>query len=642
MRARVWVPAAFLALALLLLWPLTLHPNFVAFNPHATYSDLIISHLPNAEYIRASLAQFRQVPWWNTALFAGQPLAADPLAGLWYPPNLLLLVLPLPFAFNLLLALHLAWAGGGLYAFLRAEGLDRGPAFLGGLAFAGTPKLLAHLSAGHVSLVCAVAWTPWLLLAIKRAAVEGGLRRGAWAGACLAAVFLADSRWAFFAAALGGAWWLAFWPPFAPRRPGGRLGWAAVGLAVMFLALSAVLILPLAQFTLQTDRGALTLAEAGTYSLPLPYLLGLLVPDPYGFHEYMTYLGLVPLILAFVGLRRQTWFWALAVGVAAVFSLGTHAFLFPLLFRVLPGLSLLRVPPRAWFIVAVGVCVLAAYGAQRLQKGPLAQRRVLLGLLLGLTLLDLVRVSGSLIEARSRPPMTPAAQWLTAQPGLFRVYSPSYSLPPGDGLQHVDGVDPLHLATYARFFEAASGVPIKCYTVTLPPLGPCEPATTDVDPALFNAGARPDAVRLGLLNVKYVAAEFPLEVPGLALVQTFGQTYVYENALVRPRAWVEAGQGAAPGFQPAEVVDYSPNRLRVRATGPGQLVLSEVMYSGWRAQVDGVVAPLVGADDLLRSVTLGPGAHEIVVEFWPVSLYAGMLISALGLVALAAVWRWAR
>ena len=42
--------------------------------------------------------------------------------------------------------------------------MPAGPAFFGGVVFAGTPKLIAHLGAGHVTLVFAVAWTPWLLL----------------------------------------------------------------------------------------------------------------------------------------------------------------------------------------------------------------------------------------------------------------------------------------------------------------------------------------------------------------------------------------------------------------------------------------------------------------------------------------------
>ena len=52
--------------------------------------------------------------------------------------------------------------------------------------------------------------------------------------------------------------------------------------------------------------------------------------------------------------------------------------------------------------------------------------------------------------------------------------------------------------------------------------------------------------------------------------------------------------------------------------------------------------PVVRVAGLLRGVWLGPGAHEVVVEFWPAWLFAGMAISALGLLALAAVWRWAK
>src|SRR5207247_927128 len=148
-----------------------------------------------AEYLRASLWRYHQWPLWNAQMFAGQPFAADPLAGLWYPPNLLLLVLPLPFAFNALFILHLAWAGYGLFRLLRAEGLSQGAAFLGGLAFMGTPKLMAHLGAGHVSLIFALAWTPWFLLAVRRAAAVGGLRPGALAGVIFALTFLADVRW---------------------------------------------------------------------------------------------------------------------------------------------------------------------------------------------------------------------------------------------------------------------------------------------------------------------------------------------------------------------------------------------------------------------------------------------------------------
>lgn len=664
------LPASFFLLALLYLWPLTLHPGFVPFAPRAPYSDLLITHLPNAAYIRDSLARYAQWPLWNAQILAGQPFAADPLAGMWYPPNLLLLPrsVPLPIAFNLLFVLHFAWAGYGLFRFLRGEGLDPGPALLGSLAFMGTPKLVAHLGAGHVSLVFAVAWTPWLLLAVKRvadplqgAATQGGLKRGALAGACLALLFLADVRWAFYAAVLGAAFWLRCLPDrrasanHAARKspsvyPLGRRPSVAAALAFagLFFSLSAILAFPLAGFVLQSGRSALTLKEAAAFSLPPRELVGLVIPHLGGNHEWMTYVGVIPLLLALAGALRRLYFWSAAVLVAAAFSLGANFILFPVLFYGVPGLGFLRVPPRAWFIVALGLAVLAAHGAQLLIDDflpRLAQRYFRPSLSPGhpvtwspfhpssfillasvLTLADLLRVDATLLEARPRPDLVPAARWIAAQPGLFRVYSPSYSLPLGDGLQHVDGVNPLQLASSVKLIEAASGIKAHGYSVTVP-------AFESGDVATANAQAVPDARRLGLLNVKYVAAEFPLGAPGLALAQTFGQTWVYENLEFKPRARVMGGGEA-------EVRQWSPNRIVVEADGPGLLVVGEVMVSGWEARVDGARTPIETVDDLFRSVPLPVGHHQVVFEFRPRAVFYGAWLTAAGLAALVLIWRW--
>jgi hypothetical protein len=658
-KAAFLLPSSFLLLAFLYLWPLTLQPRAVPFAPRAQYSDLLITHLPNAAYIRDSLTRYGQWPLWNAQIFAGQPFAADPLAGMWYLPNWLPLIpwIPLPVMFNLLFVLHLAWAGYGLFLFLRAERLGLGPAFLGSAAFMGTPKLIAHLGAGHVSLVFAVAWTPWLLLAVRNAVVCGGLKRGALAGLCLALLFLADVRWAFYAAALAAAFWatrLRRSNPSADGRSGLLAGLAFAGI---FFSVSAILSFPLSEFVRHSNRSALTLAEASAFSLPPRYLLGLLIPDLGGFHEWMTYVGVIPLMLAVLGALRRSFFWTVTVGVAAAFALGSNFILFPLLFRVLPGLGLLRVPPRAWFIVALGICILAAHGAQRLMteimpflarrylshshtprrspkpsRGDIPPYRFLLPVLFLLTLADLLRVNSTLLEARPLPGRTSGlsqtAAWIAAQPGLFRVYSPSYSLPLGDGLQHVDGVNPLQLASAVSFIETASGVKAHGYSVTVP-------AFESADLATANAEAALDAQQLGLLNVKYVAAEFPLTVTELALVQTFGRTRVYENTAARARAWMANGNRA-------EVREWSPNRILVHADGPGLLVLSEVAYPGWKARVNGTLTPIETVEGILRGVQVAEGPHQVVFEFRPCSLYFGAALSALGLAALFAIWRWAR
>jgi hypothetical protein len=349
----------------------------------------------------------------------------------------------------------------------------------------------------------------------------------------------------------------------------------------------------------------------------------------------------VPLLLAVAGIGRRTWFWAAAALIAIAYSLGSNFVLFPVLFRLAPGAGLLRVPPRAWFIVALSAAILAGHGLERVVENwlpLLAQRyaarrwrlpsgRAVAVAALGLTVLDLMRVDTTLIEMRPIPAMTPAAAWLAAQPGLWRVYSPSYSLPPGDGLQHLDGVDPLQLAGPLHTIERATGVAANGYSVTVPAF--CD----GCDLAMANANAALDAKLLAMLDVKYVAAEFPITSPGFQRVQTFGRTEVYLNQLWAGRAWVE-GSGAA------SVVSWSPNRVEVLASGPGRLVISEMAYPGWRVKADGAQAKVDTAQGIFRAVELTAGEHSVVFEFWPATVLLGGALTLLGVAALGILlWR---
>ena len=185
----------FLVAATLWLSPLVSQPDGVPFQPGAQHSDLLVSHLPNLLLLKRSLQDWGQVPLWNPMILSGAPFAADPLSGLFYPPNWLLLILPLGLGFNLLLWLHLAFAGYGTYRLLRNEDVGTPAAILAGLAFGGLPKLVGHVGLGHVSLVMAVCWTPWILLAVRnafRVEAQGRLRQAALAGAALGVVFLVD------------------------------------------------------------------------------------------------------------------------------------------------------------------------------------------------------------------------------------------------------------------------------------------------------------------------------------------------------------------------------------------------------------------------------------------------------------------
>jgi hypothetical protein len=87
------------------------------------------------------------------------------------------------------------------------------------------------------------------------------------------------------------------------------------------------------------------------------------------------------------------------------------------------------------------------------------------------------------------------------------------------------------------------------------------------------------------------------------------------------------------GSGQAHVVRYGANQLEVavEATG-GYLLLSEIYFPGWRAEVDGAPRPLLRANYGLRAVPLQPGDRVVRLVYAPDSLRWG---AAITLVALA-------
>jgi hypothetical protein len=463
--------------------------------------------------------------------------------------------------------------------------------------------------------------------------------------------------------------------------------------------LAAGLALPLLEFIGLSTRDSLSASETLVFSLPATRLLGLLFPDFGGFVEWSLYAGGPVLVLAGLGVllrrdARRTSFWAWTAVFSVAFALGENLPGLELLAR-LPGLSLLRVPPRALFLLALALACLAADGLQIVQDGISAEGRrrqgfwlvglsgfslaiaagvvVLTGVwapaflwgagavlagsfwvaakrLLGaspaawaggmafLCLVDLGASGFSLYTPRAASRVwaedRAVAEIVSGDPDLYRVYSPSYSLAQQTaaayGLSLADGVDPLQLASYAAYFEAASGVPIEGYTVTLPPL-------PGDDPSSANAGATPDPGLLGRLNVRYVVAEFPLRQLNLELEDLVGGTYIYRNLAFRPRAWVEDPADPSARWQPADEVIWSPNFIEVTARGPGRLVLAELAYPGWLVRVNGARAAFSSNAIPFRAVTLPPGMHRVEFLFRPRSVGLGVAIS-LGTLILLLAW----
>ena len=667
----------------------SLLPDFV-FLKGAEFSDLLIAHLPNLAFLGDAIRETGQVPLWSPAILGGFPFFADPLSGLWYPPGWPAAFRPGPWAFTLLASGHLAFGMLGMQRWLRFKGLSPLGQAAGALGFGLMPKLLAHDAAGHLTLVYAIAWTPWLLLAEHR---RGRFFRP---GVVLGIIFLADPRWAAYAAVL----WIAYHAAHsqnagrdeAEKTPGGQWPSLLRGIlpeALIALMFSGPLLLPLIQYSSLSSRALITPAETLAFSLEPARLAGLVLPLVGGQVEWVMYAGGAVLVYSLSGIvqpgvRKQAVFWGGAAVISLLFALGDQVPVLRLWASV-PGANLLRVPARALFIFEFSLLVLMACGLDGLSgsdgTAPRARRSLLrmatafagaalafiaagfwvtgeiragmiwsgVSVLIAATGLA-GRVSGRLprtwfaaiclavlladgaffsaISFEAKPAAAvnaegaDAAAWLANQPGLFRVYSPSYSIPQhvaaAYGLELADGVDPLQLEAYAAFIAQASGVPRDGYSVTVPAMAGL--------PASANQGYRPDARLLGRLNVRYVVSTFDLETDGLVLARRFGETRIYKNVYDLGRVWYEGEDGGRP-----EILGRTPNRVEIRCgCGAGKIVLSEQDFPGWRVSGGVLVDPSAGN---LRTITVDGTNDLVVLEFRPVSLYAG-----LGLFALCLLW----
>src|SRR5260221_5211801 len=373
-------------------------------------------------------------------------------------------------------------------------------------------------------------------------------------------------------------------------------------------------------------------------------MIGLAFPDRFGFHETITYAGLAVLVLACIGFvhtPRRLLFWGLIALGAALYALGDQGFLWPILFRLVPALAWLRVPARAWIVVALALIVLAGFGIQSLAESrmdakfvtisgvallsvglafglagrqlPLRDGATLSTLLVLLTLgaillakpwlpkmpfymfvaliigLDLVWMDISLVQA------VPQAVWLDAYAplaqqlqaaGVIRLYSPDYSFPQQAAaywhIPQFGGVDPFQSQAFLIAFEQATGTHAQGYTVTLPPYNG-EISTANKD-ALIDADA------LARWNVSHVLSGFDLDTPGLTLMQRIGDLYLYRNTR----------------YSGSLAINWDgPNHIIARNNGPNPVnVIS--WAPGWRLPHDGA-AIIAAPGEILDGIYESPG-----------------------------------
>ena len=325
-----------------------------------------------------------EFPLWNPYSYSGHPLFATLQAGVLYPVNIILLLLPFEVGFNWTIIVHFTLAGVFTFFLLRDMSATQSGAFTGALVF----MLSGYLFSVHnvMSTLFSVTWAPLAILLFRRAVTGKSSRYAVLTGLALTAMFLGGGIEALFGTLL-----LLFVFALFPqallvheKNPIRNILFLATAAAV-FLALSAVQLLPFLELANQSTRaGGLSYTEATTWSFDLKDFIQFLIPDPYGYgtsnEKYWSnqswlktvYLGLIPFVLAafFFLLRKRK---ALPFAFLSIFflilAMGKYTAFYPILFDYLPFLDKIRYPVKFLFAPFLLIAVASGLGFDALKSG---------------------------------------------------------------------------------------------------------------------------------------------------------------------------------------------------------------------------------------------------------------------------------
>ncbi len=368
-----------------------------------------------APYKAAAAGALRdgRLPLWNPYLFMGAPLLANSQVGIFYPLNWLFIWLDAPKQIAWSIGLHIALAGLLMLAYARRSLHLRWPAALSAaILFAFGGYLGAQVE--HINQLNAAAWLPLLFL-LYDIGIETPSRRWFWfllLAIVVALTLLAGHAQTVYISLLGLGLY-AVWRGASETNqhrarsasiihfPGmlksissflihlfARYLWPLLAVSILAAGLAALQLIPTAELSsLSIRSGGLSFQEVISFSLSPARLHYALLP-PLGtldlsqvwdeaFSERVAYLGLSGLLLALVGglaalRQRQNRRFVFLAAAGLVLSLGVYNGIYILLYYVMPGFNLFRVPPRWLLLFGFSAPILAGYGLEALlQPAPL-------------------------------------------------------------------------------------------------------------------------------------------------------------------------------------------------------------------------------------------------------------------------------
>ena len=349
-------------------------------------------HLTWFEAIRQSVLRFHQFPWWNPWTCDGFPLAAEPQVGLVSLDTLFVLPFGTEAGLKLSAVASLMLAVEGARRLARTWLVDPWGVALAAAVYGWNGAILIFTANGH-ALTNVHPFLPWMLYYAFR--IDRGARPAAMLGAVQAASVLTVIQYpTAYDAILTGA--VLCWGFLGTPRGDWIRYLARIGLAIgVFLTLAGWR-LALSGFILRDYPRTMWSIVDNTPADLLHAMLDRLIPRPHAEYpgpnwdsELSGYVGLIPVLLAVLSLRRSWRWWHTLAFACFVMALGSHRVFQPSYWTITwPGFSTMHMVGR-WRLPALLGLGLAAGSEVQAWRASGGARRTFATVLAALALADL-------------------------------------------------------------------------------------------------------------------------------------------------------------------------------------------------------------------------------------------------------------
>jgi len=611
-----------------------------------------------------------QIPWWNPYTHSGTPLLANFQAGVFYPLNIIFFFLNFTTAWTLFIFIQPLLAGLFFYMFLQNKKFHPIASSLGTLSFIFGGFFMVWLEWGNLGHT--ILWLPLLLLSIDKISQKSQKRWQLIFIFSLISQFFAGHLQTSFYVLLTVLAYIIYKKKYLLFFSTAFLVFALITSfqwlpTLEYLNLSAR---SLDQASILT-RPDWFIPLQHIVQVFAPDFFGnpatLNYWGVWNYAEFVSYIGLIPLIFAVAALfnhkRPSSNFFSILLFTTLLFATPNYFSKLPFLFKI-PFLSQAQ-PSRLLSLITFSLAFLAASGFNQFIKKT-TSRKILLKssafvglslvivwliaifysstspqdqlisirnlilptavfvfftsiiyvrkhfrsqflfsyLLLLVTAFDLFRFAHKFTpfaKAEYLFPQTKVIDFLKQDKDIFRIMSLDRRiLPPNTtmayNIQTIEGYDPLYLKSYAQLITEL------------------ETGQDQQTPIAFNRIITPQNLNSDLvnkLNVKYILTLKDLENPHLELVFQEGQTRVYQNTKVNPRARFVQGEGTL------KIISYLPQQvsLSVAADSPSTIELADMSYPGWHVTVDNDPTTIQTSQYNFRQVSIPPGDHSITFTF---------------------------